>query len=434
MTIDTLQQLKTGQLMGSKRLSLKCDLKTFPQEIFDLADTLEILDLSGNQLSTLPDDFARLHKLKIAFFSFNQFREFPNVLADCSELSMIGFKANQIETIAENAFPPTLRWLILTDNRIQALPDSIGECQAMQKLMLAGNQLTSLPDSLQQCQNLELLRLSANELQTLPTWLFSMPKLAWLAYAGNAFNRSEITQSDQLTNIPYQDLAIGDVLGEGASGVIHQAHLQTTDEQVAVKLFKGGVTSDGYPADEMQACIIAGKHENLLTAHGILGQHPHEQQGLILPLLPNDVELLGNPPDFDSCTRDCYPADQQRSLEQIKRIALSMAAAMQHLHSKGIMHGDLYAHNIHIHQDGRALLGDFGAATHYASDDDAASPESLDALAFGHLLEDLLALCAHSGHNKHMQALHTLQQHCQSATPATRPSFTVIKQQLEVLA
>lgn len=433
MTLDTLKQLKAGQLAGSKHLNLKCNLKIFPREIFELADTLETLDLSGNQLSTLPDDFARLKHLKIAFFSFNQFKIFPAVLADCPKLSMIGFKSNHIETIEENAFPPLLRWLILTDNKIQVLPDTIGECREMQKLMLAGNQLKTLPDSMQHCQNLELLRISANELQTLPSWLFSLPKLAWLAYAGNAFNRSDTTRPEQLTDIHYQDLTIGERLGEGASGIIHQAHLRTTDEQVAIKLFKGGVTSDGYPADEMRACIIAGKHKNLITTHGVLQKHPHDQQGLILPLLPDNVDLLGNPPDFDSCTRDCYPVDQHYSLEQIKRIALSMATAMQHLHNKGIMHGDLYAHNIHIRQNGQAFLGDFGAATDYGSDITHVSAESLDTLAFGHLLEELIALCTSSDHNEHMQTLSTLQKHCQSPTPTERPSFSTITQQLEAL-
>lgn len=440
MTLDTLRQLQAGQLQGSQRLSLKCNLQTFPEAIFDLADTLEVLDLSGNQLTELPHDFARLHRLKIAFFSFNQFTEFPSVLAQCPHLSMIGFKSNKIKHIDENAFPPTLRWLILTDNQIQALPESIGNCRAMQKLMLAGNQLTTLPASLQHCQNLELLRISANQLPALPTWLLTMPKLAWLAYAGNTFNDSSQHNPASLTQISYQHLTIGKLLGEGASGMIHQATLHTNNErneQLAIKLFKGGVTSDGYPRDEMRACILAGRHENLVTAHSILAQHPDNKSGLLLPLLSEDCTLLGNPPDFDSCTRDCYPTDQRLHTEQMTRIALSMASAMQHLHGKGIMHGDLYAHNIHVHRNGQAILGDLGAATYYGSDHHLNNRqhvlhESLDVLAFGHLLEELLLLCTESDNNT-VKMLHVLQQQCQSPIPAKRPSFAVLRQQLETL-
>ncbi|HEY9735528.1 MAG TPA: protein kinase, partial [Trichocoleus sp.] len=49
----------------SKRLTLAGGLTEFPAEILDLADSLEILDLSNNQLRSLPDDFAKLQNLKI---------------------------------------------------------------------------------------------------------------------------------------------------------------------------------------------------------------------------------------------------------------------------------------------------------------------------------------------------------------------------------
>ena len=67
--MQTLQQLLSGELIGTKKLKLSCGLTEFPSEIFTLADTLELLDLSGNQLSQLPEDFGRFKKLKIAFFS-----------------------------------------------------------------------------------------------------------------------------------------------------------------------------------------------------------------------------------------------------------------------------------------------------------------------------------------------------------------------------
>lgn len=65
--MDVAAQIRAAKLAGSKRFNLSCGLKEFPVEIFDLADTLEILDLSGNELSSLPDDFGRLHRLRILF-------------------------------------------------------------------------------------------------------------------------------------------------------------------------------------------------------------------------------------------------------------------------------------------------------------------------------------------------------------------------------
>ncbi|MDW5416584.1 hypothetical protein R6242_08380 [Iodobacter sp. CM08] len=67
--MHTLSQLRSGQLAGVSRLDLSCGLTEFPQEIYQLADSLEILNLSGNALSSLPDDLPRLHQLKVIFCS-----------------------------------------------------------------------------------------------------------------------------------------------------------------------------------------------------------------------------------------------------------------------------------------------------------------------------------------------------------------------------
>ncbi|MEJ7659479.1 MAG: hypothetical protein WKG07_07585 [Hymenobacter sp.] len=57
--------------------------------------------------------------------------------------SMAGFKANRIRTLPPRPrCTPALRWLILTDNQLEALPAEIGQCGQLQKLMLAGNRLT----------------------------------------------------------------------------------------------------------------------------------------------------------------------------------------------------------------------------------------------------------------------------------------------------
>ena len=63
--MHTLAQLRAGELAGIKRLDLACGLTEFPEEIFSLADSLEVLNLSGNALSRLPDDLHRLPHLRV---------------------------------------------------------------------------------------------------------------------------------------------------------------------------------------------------------------------------------------------------------------------------------------------------------------------------------------------------------------------------------
>jgi len=167
--MNAAAQIRAAKLAGSQRLNLSCGLKDFPVEIFDLADSLEILDLSGNELSVLPDDFARLHKLRILFCSDNLFTQLPEVLGQCPQLSMVGFKANKIRSVPAAALGKSLRWLILTDNQISELPAELGQCMQLQKLMLAGNQLQALPDELAACTQLELLRIAANRFRVCQT-------------------------------------------------------------------------------------------------------------------------------------------------------------------------------------------------------------------------------------------------------------------------
>ncbi|WP_176316158.1 leucine-rich repeat domain-containing protein, partial [Burkholderia territorii] len=150
----TVEQLKAGKLAGARQLKLAAGLTEFPREIFELADTLEVLDLSGNALTSLPDDLPRLGRLRVLFASNNPFTELPPVLSECAQLSMIGFKANRIRSVPGAALPPRLRWLILTDNQIEALPPEIGRCAELQKLMLAGNRLAALPGEMAACTRL----------------------------------------------------------------------------------------------------------------------------------------------------------------------------------------------------------------------------------------------------------------------------------------
>lgn len=426
----TVEQLRAGQLKGVQRLQLSCGLTEFPAEIFDLADTLEILDLSDNKLTALPDDLPRLHKLRIIFCSNNPFTELPAVLGSCAELRMIGFKACQIRTVLAAALPPQLRWLTLTDNAIEQLPEEIGQCSHLQKLMLAGNRLSALPASLRHCQQLELLRIAANRLPSLPAWLEQLPRLSWLACAGNPFNQEReaaALDAASLPQIAWDRLQLGRQLGEGASGVISQATLAA--QAVAVKVFKGEMTSDGLPGSEMAACVSAGNHPNMMAVLGTVSAHPQGLPGLVMPLIDAAYVNLAGPPSLASCTRDIYRTDARFSTQQVLAIAHGIASAVHQLHAHGIVHGDLYAHNILYRPDGACLLSDFGAASLHALDAAATTVvQSFEARAFGILLEELLQRCAAS-----LPELEALSAACLAALPLQRPRFDQIERTLAAL-
>jgi hypothetical protein len=430
--MNTLSMLRSGKLAGITRLDLSCGLSEFPPEIFELAETLEILNLSGNALSSLPDDLMRLKKLRVIFCSDNQFTEVPEVLGRCPGLEMVGFKANQISRLSAASLPPALRWLILTDNRLSELPAELGRCSRLQKLMLAGNRLQSLPETMAACRQLELLRISANGFESLPAWLLSLPRLAWLAFAGNPFSDGAESAMEQTKQpIFWHDLEVLQKLGEGASGVIHQANWHKAPvSAVAVKLFKGAVTSDGLPRSEKAACIAAGDHANLISVLGKVSGHPEGTKGLVMPLIDASFKNLAGPPSFESCTRDIYPDDTHFSLDEVLSMARGIADAAAHLHARGILHGDLYAHNMLWNGRGTCLLGDFGAASFMPSGEARSALQRIEVRAFSCYLAELLARCApHSL----LDALRALQGRCAQERVQDRPLFDDVAQALASL-
>ena len=433
--MHTLEQLRSGALAGTRRLDLSCDLTELPHEIFDLADSLEVLNLSGNRLRDLPHQLGRLHKLQVLFASDNEFEVLPEVLGDCPALHMVGFKANRIAHVTAAALPPALRWLTLTDNAIHRLPTELGQRPALQKLMLAGNRLQALPDSLQNAQRLELLRVSANRLTEVPGWLTELPSLSWLALAGNDMGWV-CPAGPELPSISWPNLTHGPLLGEGASGHIYQVQASAWPQPLALKLFKGEMTSDGLPEDELAACLAAGQHPVLTTPVARLAGHPAQAQGLLMPLIPAAHVNLAGPPSLQSCTRDVYAPDFRLSAALALRIACDVAGAVAHLHQRSVMHGDLYAHNILIDPvHGQARLGDFGAATRLPTDQPEMGQSllALEVRALGCLLQELGTAAHAHADDPAVQALQALARDCLSEQPRQRPNAAEVARTLQTL-
>jgi hypothetical protein len=119
--------------------------------------------------------------------------------------------------------------------------------------VLAGNRLSDLPSSLAELTALELVRLSSNRFETFPPWLARLPKLAWISWSGNPVERDLAPAVAE--PVSWADLDIGDRLGGGASGDVHRATWRSDNLNepfsVAVKLFRGSMTSDGSPDTEI---------------------------------------------------------------------------------------------------------------------------------------------------------------------------------------
>lgn len=430
-----LKKLKEGRLsiedLGKeKRLKIAEGLTEFPREIFDFAEDIEILDMSGNHLSDLPEDFGRLKNLRILFFADNQFNHIPDVISECPKLEMLGFKNNKIESVSESALPESIHWLILTGNKIQALPESFGRLTRLRKLALAGNQIQSLPESMANCRELELIRLSANQLTTLPDWLFQLPKLSWLALSGNPVATRNMAEDD-FQQININECQLKEKIGEGASGHIYRSTSNTyrNTGDIAVKLFKGSITSDGYPDDEIQCCLQAGHHSNLVS---VLAKVTDEaNNGLAMKLIPEQYRNLGLPPTLETCTRDTFEPDSYIYANDIVKILNQMVEVVQHLHEKQVSHGDIYAHNTMINHEYHVLFGDFGAATDLTNFThlQREAMAQIEIRALGCMLDDLLSIMKDRG--QLYQVLKQIAQHCMQPNMLLRYSFSELRNALD---
>jgi serine/threonine protein kinase len=212
-----------------------------------------------------------------------------------------------------------------------------------------------------------------------------------------------------------------------------------TDNCIAVKIFKGDVTSDGYPQDELDCCLSAGEQENLIKVVAQLDQTDAENKlGLVMELIPPSFYNLGLPPSLITCTRDTFEQGTVFDAYTIAKIALQMANAMNHLHENGISHGDVYAHNTMINDQADMLFGDFGAATNLRSltQSQREAMERIEVRAFACLLDDLLSMSLAEGfsasdsaaeNNNAFVALIEIKNQCMSSDSSQRPSFAAVQ-------
>ena len=121
---------------------------------------------------------------------------------------------------------------------------------------------------------------------------------------------------------------------------------------------------------------------------------PSQPAALVLGRLPPGTQALAAPPSFDSCTRDVYDDALQFSPATVLAWARQVAGAMAQLHARGLVHGDLYAHNL-LRAGQRLWLSDLGAASFLPPDqaDLHTRLRALDGRAYGVLLGEWLARC-----------------------------------------
>lgn len=125
--------------------------------------TLQVVNLSGNQFATLPDQLTQLPELRLLYMGGNRLSQLPDSVG-----RMLSLEA-----------------LYLGGNQLEELPASLGRLWRLRSLCLSGNRLASVPASLADLRSLRSLALHDNRLRTLPPGLVRLGQLVELSLRGN---------------------------------------------------------------------------------------------------------------------------------------------------------------------------------------------------------------------------------------------------------
>jgi serine/threonine-protein kinase len=136
-----------------------------------------------------------------------------------------------------------------------------------------------------------------------------------------------------------------DYLGSGAFGEVWHARDRDLDEDVAVKLFQPAVLFDAV-VDEARLQHLS-RHEHVVRVLNVVVQGP-------IPFIVMDHLPLGS--------SEAHLTGGHVAMVEAVRWVRNLLDAMQHAHTRGVIHRDVKPANLLLRANGTAALSDFGLA------------------------------------------------------------------------
>lgn len=142
-----------------------------------LDSTILALDLSHQELTTIPDIVFNNPQLKVLFLNDNFLREVSEKISTLGQLIHLEVSNNMLKTLpAEISALKQLKHLNISGNMLKKYPQSLSTLP-LQFLDISINLIDTLPAEFQRLQELTTLNLTGNKLDKLPKILSELPTL-----------------------------------------------------------------------------------------------------------------------------------------------------------------------------------------------------------------------------------------------------------------
>jgi len=223
-SIRSLPEEMGTQLKSLTHLYLRnnrLESEDFPKDFGMMKVTLRDLNLSGNNLTTLPPSLLGLSALRNLFIGGNRLLRLPRGI-------------NQLKK---------LKVFYLGGNRLRQLPEEIGQLTHLVALILSDNMLDCLPDSLSDLKKLQCLQIHKNRLTTLPHDLVLLKSLRELSLRDNPlvvqFVREMVFQPTALVELAARVIKVHDVPYKESEVPRHLSHLLNCSHKCVNPTCKG---------------------------------------------------------------------------------------------------------------------------------------------------------------------------------------------------
>ena len=194
--LKNLNQLKTLLLSGNK-------LDELPGDVCQLK-TLTTLDVAYNKIKTVPETISNLNHLTTLNLGFNELVELSKEVFKLKKLTTLDIRSNPIKTIPKeitNLNQLSTLWMANTMQR--ELPSFICQLKKLANLDVSCNEMTRLPDNFSKLSQLRTLNLSTNRIEVLPQPIFLLTSLTTLDISFNRLKKipKNIERLHQLTTL-----------------------------------------------------------------------------------------------------------------------------------------------------------------------------------------------------------------------------------------